>query len=102
MGDPHGIADIDKKHGETLVFTRTIKGKEILENSNKANVINIRTVNTQVAINGQKIEKKIIDFNKFTAAWSSLNRKLPNYPFDRICKFFFRRKNQIRTFIKFR
>lgn len=82
MGDPHGIADIDKKHGETLVFTRTIKGKEILEKSNKANVINIRTVNTQVAINGQKIEKKIIDFNKFTAAWSSLNRKLPNYPFE--------------------
>ena len=23
-----------------------------------------------------------IDFNKFTAAWSSLNRKLPNYPFE--------------------
>lgn len=82
MGDPHGVPNIDKKYGETLVFVRTNKGKEILEKCQNSEAIDIRTVNTQIAINGQKIDKKEKDFNKFTTAWSSLGKKLPNYPFE--------------------
>lgn len=82
MGDPHDIPNVDKKNGETLVFTRTEKGKDILEKCLDSKEIDIRIVDTQIAIKGQKINKKIDDFNKFTSAWSELGKKLPNYPFE--------------------
>lgn len=81
MGDPHGIVDVDKKYGETLVFIRTEKGKNILERCQISKVIEIRNIDTEMAIKGQKIDKKIVDFYKFTTAWTSLGKKVPNYPF---------------------
>lgn len=82
MGDPHGLPNIDKRYGETLVFVRTEKGESILKKCEKVESINIRVVDTKIAIQGQKIDKKITDFNKFTSAWVDLDKKLPKYPFE--------------------
>lgn len=82
MGDPHGLANIDKRNGETLVFIRTEKGESVLKKCETLKIVDIRTVDTKLAIQGQKIDKKITDFNKFTSAWVDLDKKLPKYPFE--------------------
>ncbi len=82
MGDPHGVEEIDRKNGETLVIIRSLKAKEVMENARKLDDITLREVDIKLAIKGQSIEKKRKEWSAYTTAWKELGRKAPEYPFE--------------------
>lgn len=77
VGDPHGVKESDQKNGESLVFIRTLKGKEIINFTINNGSTNLRYCNTNEAINGQSIDKKRDSYRAFISAWNYLGKKLP-------------------------
>ena len=94
-GDPHGVDGIDRERGETLVFARTPKGQEVLQNAKDAKQITLRNTSTQQAIRGQKIDQKRADFAAYISAWSDMGRKTPNYPFELKTQEFSKQKESL-------
>lgn len=80
VGDPHGIMGIDRTCGESLVFTRTKKGKNAFINAKNDGFIETRFVNAQNAINGQQIFRKQLLWSNYIHAWQKMGRKLPDFP----------------------
>lgn len=82
MGDPHGVDGVDRENGETLVLTRTQKGKEVIEKAKHTHYIDLRDADQQSAIQGQGIEKKKKEWSAYINAWEEMGRKTPEYPFE--------------------
>lgn len=78
-GDPHGVDNIDRIGGETLVFGRTQKGIDIIDNAKKMKVVNLRDTDKTIAVEGQKIEKNRKDWLAHIIAWQNLGKKIPEY-----------------------
>ncbi|MFC1792135.1 Coenzyme F420 hydrogenase/dehydrogenase, beta subunit C-terminal domain [Planctomycetota bacterium] len=79
LGDPHGLKGIDRKRGETLVFTRTRQGKELVSAVVATGSIVIRPEDKQAAIKGQGIDKKRLRWSSYMQAWSMQDRSIPAY-----------------------
>ena len=58
LGDPHGIQNTNKEHGESLVLARTILGEDILQKVLNSDEIVLRKVLLDDVISGQGIEGK--------------------------------------------
>nr|WP_321352414.1 Coenzyme F420 hydrogenase/dehydrogenase, beta subunit C-terminal domain [uncultured Methanoregula sp.] len=86
LGDPHGIKGIDNINGETLILTRTKKGDDMINFAKNDGWINIRSIDTQSAIDGQKISDKKIMWSAYIQSWRQLGRRIPDYP-KRILSF---------------
>jgi len=86
MGDPHNIESTDRENGETLVLVRTDKGKEVLQREKQNGSIELRDVNMQDALNGQKIDQKKEEWSQYMNIWKELGHKIPEYPFDFVKK----------------
>ncbi|MES9993375.1 MAG: Coenzyme F420 hydrogenase/dehydrogenase, beta subunit C-terminal domain [Candidatus Thiodiazotropha sp.] len=80
-GDPHGMNTDNQNNGETLLFVRTNKGKEIINNAETDNALKLRDANVDRAIIGQSIEKKRYDWSAYTLAWEAMGHTSPNYSF---------------------
>lgn len=80
MGDPHGLKGIDRKHGETLVLTRTQKGEDEILAAENAGYIETQFVDAQNAVSGQKITQKQLHWSGYMNGWSELGRRSPEYP----------------------
>ncbi|MEA2018496.1 MAG: Coenzyme F420 hydrogenase/dehydrogenase, beta subunit C-terminal domain [Campylobacterota bacterium] len=80
VGDPHGINDMDRINGESLVIVRNLKAKEILEQSQRSRDITIKPTSTEIAIKGQSIEAKRKKWNANYTAWKEMGHDLPSYP----------------------
>lgn len=80
LGDPHGLMEIDRIHGESVVISRTIKGEKEISSAEKSGVIDIRTADLDHLIKGQGIIKKRMDWSRYMNAWQKLGKKLPDYP----------------------
>lgn len=81
FGDPHGIDGIDKQNGESLIIVRSPTGENILKEVIKHNFVKMRNIKTEEVLNGQKIEKKRIEWHKFMTAWENKKLPLPDYNF---------------------
>ncbi|MGM0612992.1 MAG: Coenzyme F420 hydrogenase/dehydrogenase, beta subunit C-terminal domain [Bacteroidota bacterium] len=79
VGDPNGIEDADRKNGESVVIARTKMGQDIVDESVNASAVNLRPLNYESILEGQKINQKQNDWNRYVKAWTKLNKKLPNY-----------------------
>lgn len=80
LGDPHGLKGIDRQHGETLVLTRTQKGKDGILAAESAGYIATRYVDVQNAVNGQKTTQKQFHWSGYMKSWSELGRRKPEFP----------------------
>jgi len=85
-GDPHGLEDINRGGGGTIVLTRTERGKNIVECARQAKAISLRSCSLERAIKGQGIGKKRKDFPSYMTAWKIMGHPVPDYPFDASCK----------------
>jgi coenzyme F420-reducing hydrogenase beta subunit/polysaccharide pyruvyl transferase WcaK-like protein len=79
MGDPHGIDGIDRIQGETLVLTRTGRGREIISNACGEGYLKIRKVDINEALNGQKVEQKKQQWSAYMKAQTQLGGPVPPY-----------------------
>jgi len=80
MGDPHGVRGIDRKHGATLVLTRTQKGHSEILAAETAGYIKTRLTNLQDVLNGQGVTRKRLDWSNYMHAWSGMDKLTPEYP----------------------
>lgn len=80
VGDPHGIEGVDRINGESLVISRTDLGDKIVEKVQQHGSARLRQVDTNTALNGQKISKKRTQWNAYINAWGELGFKRPDYP----------------------
>ncbi len=78
IGDPHGIENIDRENGESLVISRTKIGEDILHNL-IGNIIELRKVENENIFNGQSIKEKRIDWRGYIENWQTLCKPLPFY-----------------------
>jgi len=80
VGDPHGLAGIDREDGESLVITRTELGEKIVMESISSNIVNLRDAPVDIAIKGQGINKKRKKWHAYYKAWSTMEYDMPDYP----------------------
>jgi coenzyme F420 hydrogenase subunit beta len=80
IGDPHGIANIDRINGESLVITRTQLGESIVNEAIKSLDIKLRDTSLEKAIVGQSIPAKRKKWNANIMAWKELEYDMPDYP----------------------
>ncbi|MFW6019851.1 MAG: Coenzyme F420 hydrogenase/dehydrogenase, beta subunit C-terminal domain [Bacteroidales bacterium] len=79
IGDPNGIEGFDRENGESVVIVRSEKGQRIMEKAIDGNAVNIRPLNYERILKGQKIDQKKHYWNGYIRAWAKRNKKLPNY-----------------------
>jgi len=77
-GDPHGIDGVNRVHGETLVFVRSERGRNVIDDAVGEGVIKLRTVSVAKAINGQYIDQRVKDWKAYLQAWKGLKMPLPD------------------------
>lgn len=80
LGDPHGVSDVDREDGETMVITRNSLGQKIIHEILKSGIIELKSVSLDEAIRGQKIEEKRQQWFANIKAWESLGYRSPEYP----------------------
>ena len=76
IGDPHGIENVDRIKGESLIITRTKMGEKIL---NLIDNVEFRLGKYEDALNGQSIERKKEDWRGYMEEWIGLNKPVPSY-----------------------
>jgi len=76
IGDPHGVENVDRVKGESLVITRTKMGESIL---NSIDSIKLRTGSYDIALSGQSIKRKKEDWRGYIEQWIKLNKPVPSY-----------------------
>jgi coenzyme F420 hydrogenase subunit beta len=77
LGDPHRLTGVDRKRGETLIFTRTAQGEELVSEVAASGFIAIRQVDKQAAVNGQLVDKRRLQWSRYVLAWSMRKGSLP-------------------------
>jgi len=79
VGDPHGLPDIDRKGGESMIIVRTKRGEEILDELRSAGNISLRSADHEAILKGQKIDKKRKDWRGYCEAWKETQRECPQF-----------------------
>jgi len=79
FGDPWGIPDTDDQHGESLLFARTDKGLELIQNMLHDEKVILRNVDIKSIIDGQHIKKKQEQTAVYSKAIRSLNPDIKSY-----------------------
>ncbi len=77
VGDPHGIKDADRSHGESSVITRTKIGARLLKEASDQKAVTIRSVNYEQIIKGQGIIRKMREWHGFAKVWKELGKPFP-------------------------
>lgn len=81
FGDPHGIKEIDRVGGETLVLVRTKIGQEIVNSAKDTGTVILHGISKESAVTGQGISQKRIEWINFIKAWQKMGYIAPCYPF---------------------
>lgn len=85
IGDPHGLENVDRKRGESMLVVRTKNGQNIVQSAQRDNAINVRPVTYKKIIEGQHIDDKKVLWSCYTHAWKMSGRPFPDY-YERIKK----------------
>ena len=80
IGDPHGIPNVDRTYGESLVLVRTDKAEQIVDQAVKSQDIILRDTSLEKAIEGQNIDAKRKKWHAHFKAWEELGYDMPDYP----------------------
>ncbi|MCF8332037.1 MAG: Coenzyme F420 hydrogenase/dehydrogenase, beta subunit C-terminal domain [Bacteroidales bacterium] len=83
VGDPNGINDADNTNGESVVICRTDKGRHLIEEAIKSNIVKLKQIDYEKIIAGQKINRKRMDWNAYAEVWKKNGNKIPDY-LDRV------------------
>lgn len=77
VGDPWGIHDYDKEHGESVVIARTPAGFGIVQSAVHTGQLDLKKIPYDTVLLGQGIDRKRENFASYCRIWSSMNRPLP-------------------------
>ena len=80
IGDPHGLENIDRIKGESLIIVRTEKGISLLKQAIERS-ISVRKVSLEGAFKGQHIEDKKKNWRSYIEGWKDLYKPVPDYYF---------------------
>jgi coenzyme F420 hydrogenase subunit beta len=81
LGDPHGVKDVDRTKGETLVLVRTEKGQKLVASAKVSGAVALRKTSMTDGVKGQGVIKKRREWTSYMRAWKNLGRTQPHYPF---------------------
>ena len=87
VGDPHGIQNIDRKNGESVIFVRTTTGQKLLETAELNGSLIIRKTNHLEAIKGQNVDEKRAYWLNYCLEWKKRKNILPNF-FEKVSQCF--------------
>jgi len=79
VGDPHGLAGVDRKLGESMLVVRTERGRDVAHAALNDAVIDIRPIRYVEVLKGQGIDKKREQWRGYIEAWKETGRNLPDY-----------------------
>jgi len=99
IGDPHGIKNVDRIQGESLIIIRTEKGMNLLRQSNNR-FLTIKKVSLKDALKGQHIEEKKRNWRSYIEIWKDLDKPIPDYYFYLKDKTILNRKNKEKKLLK--
>jgi len=77
FSDPHGIQEVDRKGGESLIIARSAAGSEALSRVVDAGKLTLRDVRPHQVLTGQNIDKKREDFYGNCTQWLAMGKTLP-------------------------
>lgn len=77
FGDPWGMRDIDKKNGNSVIFSRTEIGDQLLKEAISGGYLNIIQAEFEEVYSGQKIDKKKSSISNTIFAYENLSLQLP-------------------------
>ncbi|MEA3371406.1 MAG: Coenzyme F420 hydrogenase/dehydrogenase, beta subunit C-terminal domain [Campylobacterota bacterium] len=80
VGDPHGVSDVDKVNGESLVIVRTGLGSQLIKNAVDSDYLSLRDASEKEAIKGQDINGKKRKWSANITMWKQMGRAIPDYP----------------------
>jgi len=81
LGDPHGVKEVDRIHGETLVLVRTDKGRRFVDTAKACGSVCLRIISSAAGVQGQGVYKKRKEWAGYMRAWKDLGRTEPLFPF---------------------
>lgn len=79
VGDPHGLPDVDRRHGESMLVARTETGQGLVQSAQKGNAINIRQVGYEQVLSGQGVTTKKEQWRAYAEAWEKTGRICPDF-----------------------
>lgn len=78
VGDPHGLKEVDRKNGESILVVRTKLGNEVVQTAKSSGAITIRPAKYVHILKGQRVNKKRTQWRGYAEAWKKHNEP-PNY-----------------------
>lgn len=99
VGDPHGIHNVDRVNGESLVITRSTVGDCLVESLICSKRVSLRCIDPKSAISGQNIQKKKMFWKKHIDAWEKTGNMFPEY-FSRLHSINISNKKNRQTLLK--
>ncbi len=79
IGDPHGIAGVNRRDGESVAIVRTPAGREFFNQVLSGDKVRAREVGIEEVVGGQDISSKRVEWRGYMNAWAELGRPLPDY-----------------------
>jgi coenzyme F420 hydrogenase subunit beta len=77
VGDPWGVAQYDKTHGESVIVARTPVGIQTVKKAVDAGFLALREIPYSTVLQGQGINIKKKVFASYCRAWTSMDMPLP-------------------------
>jgi coenzyme F420 hydrogenase subunit beta len=79
VGDPHGLENIDREQGESIVIIRSATGNALVMDAISNESITVRPAQYAQILDGQGIRNKKEQWHEYSSAWEKSGRKLPDY-----------------------
>jgi coenzyme F420 hydrogenase subunit beta len=79
VGDPWGITEVDSVRGESVAVVRTDTGRRLFQNAIDSGAVTVREIEYKRVLVGQCIERKRVDWRRYSEAWNELGRPLPSF-----------------------
>lgn len=79
FGDPHGLANVDRRNGETVFLARNDRGDQLMKEVQKYAFASWRHVSKKAVFEGQHVDNIKKNWESMKKAWSELNGEVPQY-----------------------
>lgn len=79
FGNPWGLVDVNRKHEDSVVITRTELGNNIINRMIKLSEVNLKNVNYKDILKGERVDNKIEKAFQSADAYKKLGFEVPSY-----------------------
>lgn len=79
VGDPHGLSNVDRTGGESLIISRNNQGDELISQIISKNIIQVKPVDYNAVCRGQCIENRKDELTDYIKIWKERGFGIPQY-----------------------